>query len=201
MKKTCLNFFVIFMLVPELNASVSGLFFEPALTYEVGETKLNYPTPFNSSAEDILGLGLGARLGFHIKNALFFALDLRYSMPEFSDSATNYKTESTSSSWGPVIGLQVPSGGFRVWGTYLADGELNPKESNGIDMKFSEANGFRVGTGIRLANLSLNLEYQELKYNKAELERSTIFPTIIDFNNTSLESKLWIVSLSFPFGL
>lgn len=43
--------------------SKMGLFIEPAITYESGDTSTSYPSPFSNSSGKIEGFGLGARLG------------------------------------------------------------------------------------------------------------------------------------------
>ena len=191
---------IILGLAPKAYANTGGLFLEPALTYEIGETSTDYPAPLSDSTGKAVGLGIGARLGFHINDALFLALDLRYSMPDFEDSSVNYSAKATSSNWGPVLGIQTPIAGLRIWGSYIMSGELNPDASNGTDMKFTEARGYRIGTGIKATAVSFNLEYEVLKYEKAELEQSAAFPPGTTFDNTDLEKKAWLVSVSFPIG-
>ncbi|MBK7891384.1 MAG: hypothetical protein IPJ84_11210 [Bdellovibrionales bacterium] len=104
-----------------------GLFLEPMATYELGSTSTNYPSPLRSSSGNIDGLGIGARVGFHFSEALFAGGDLRYSMPRFDDSSVNYNAKAVSTNWGLVVGMQMPTLGLRVWGTYLLGGELNPR--------------------------------------------------------------------------
>ena len=178
-----------------------GLFVEPSVTYELGNTKTNYPSPLSDATGTSNGLGLGARLGLHALEIVFFGIDARYSMPQFKDSSVNYDAKSISTNWGPVVGVQMPIVGLRVWGSYILGGELNPESSGGVDVKFKQATGYRVGTGFRIAIVSLNLEYQQLKYGQADLEQLGPFSGTSTFNNVNLNNNSWIASISFPLEL
>jgi hypothetical protein len=185
-------------LAEESGGSDGGLFVEPALTYEVGTTSVNYPSPFSSSSGTAEGLGIGGRLGFHVNEAFFVALDLRYSMPEFTDSSVEYDAKSVSTNWGPAVGFQMPNLGPRLWGGYILGGVLDPESSGSFDVKFEEAAGYRVGAGFRLFTLSLNLEYQHLKYGQTTLEQVGPFSGGSAMDNVNLTNKTWIASVSFP---
>jgi Outer membrane protein beta-barrel domain len=179
----------------------SGLFIEPAITYEVGTAEVNYPSPLSNSSGSADGFGLGAKFGFHISEVVFLALDARYSKPQYKDSSVNYDSESVSTNWGPVVGIQMPNFGLRVWANAILGGELNPESSGGFDVTFKEATGYRIGAGLRLASLSLNLEYQDSKYDKTTLQQLGPFTPGSTLNGVDLENKSWIVSVSFPLEL
>ncbi len=195
--------FIIFTLSSNANAAEShmGLFLEPAVTYETGDTSVNYPSPLSNSSGKAEGFGLGARIGFHLYEAFFLGLDGRYSMPQFKDSSVSYDSKSVSTNWGPVVGMQIPDIGLRVWGAYILGGELNPEKSGSFDIKFQNAKGYRVGAGFRLAAVSLNLEYQQLKYDQASLEQLGPFSSSSALSGVQLENKSWIASVSFPIEL
>lgn len=181
--------------------SSGGLFVEPGITYESTDTDINWPAPFTNSTGSVKGYGLMARLGFHINEAFFIALDGRYAKPTFSDSSTNADVSADHSTYGPVVGVQMPNFGLRVWGAYVLGGELNPGEaSGGTDYKFEKANGYRVGAGFHLSFVSLNLEYQEIKYDTT-LQSQGGFPLNSQFDNSDLTSKGYVISLSFPAEL
>ena len=182
-------------------AAVAGLFVEPSVTYESGTTDVNYPSPLSNSTGDQVGLGIGARLGFHVAEIFFLGADVRYSKPNFKDSSVSYDAESVATNWGPVVGMQMPIVGLRIWGSYVLGAELDPEKSGAFDVKFTKGTGYRVGAGFRLAMVSLNLEYQDLKYGTAHLEKIGPFAPGSTFDNVDLESKLWIASVSFPFEL
>lgn len=178
--------------------SRGGLFIEPALTFERGDTAVNYPSPLTSSSGRADGLGIGARIGFHLSEVLFMGFDGRYSMPQFKDSSVQYDAKAVATNWGPVIGLQMPDLGIRVWGSYILAGELNPEASGGFDVKFQNAKGYRAGVGFRVASLSINLEYQDLKYDKSTLEQIGQLNIGTTFEGVNLQDKKWLASVSFP---
>ena len=178
-----------------------GLFVEPAVTYERGDTDVNYPSPFSNSSGSADGFGVGARLGFHVADILFLGADARYSKPQFKNSSASYDAHSTAFNWGPVAGVQMPIVGLRVWGSYVAGATLDPDRSNNFDVKYKNGSGYRVGAGFKIAIVSLNLEYQSIKYTQAVLEQIGPFSAASVFNNVELKNKSWIVSVSFPIAL
>lgn len=177
-----------------------GLFVEPSLTYELGDTKINYPAPFSDSTGKLQGFGIGARLGMHVSEAIFVGLDGRYSMPKFTDSSVSYDAAATAMNYGPVVGIQMPDIGLRLWGAYVLGGDVNPDASGNLDVKMTGAQGYRLGAGFRIAALSLNLEYQDLRYDSTTLEQIGPF-TGGSFDSVKLNQKSWIASVSFPLEL
>lgn len=177
-----------------------GLFIEPAITYEFGRAAVDYPSPLSNSTGNAAGFGLGAKFGMHVSEAIFLALDARYSMPQYDDSSVDYDAGSVSTNWGPVLGVQMQDIGMRVWGTLILGGELNPKQSGNFDVSFSDASGYRIGTGFHIASVSLNIEYQQIKYGNTTLEEAGPFSPG-DLNNVNLTNSTWIGSVSFPLEL
>lgn len=173
--------------------SKGGVFLEPSVTYTSGEMKTSYPI-FNDSTEKTTGVGLGLRLGAHVHEAIFLGADVRYSMLSMDSSALNGKADANVHNYGVTLGAQTPVAGLRVWGTYLIGGELDPKEINNVDVKFKEQTGYRVGVGFYVAVVSLNLEYQDTKFNKLESESGLTGTT----DSITGEDKAWIASVSFP---
>lgn len=187
-----------------LAVSSGGLFVEPMITYENGDTETNFPAPLSNSTGKVEGFGIGARLGVHILESVFIAADGRYSMPNFKDSSIDYKARATQYNLAPVVGVQMPGIGVRLWGAYVATGELNPEANgNNVDVKYTDATGYRVGAGFRVAMVSINAEYQELEYGKATIEDGggIFFPPGTSFDNVKLKNKSWLVSVSFPLEL
>lgn len=179
-----------------------GLFVEPILTYERGDGDVDFPSPINSSESDIDGFGVGARLGFHIFESVFIGADGRYSMPQFKDSSLDQKADAKAWNYGPVVGIQMPTTiGLRVWGGYIMDGVLDPEKDKNVDQKFSDASGYRVGAGIKLGIASLNLEYQDLKYDKTDIDEVGVFTPGYSTNNIELKNQSWILSVSFPISI
>lgn len=179
----------------------SGLFVEPMLTYESVDTSINYPSPLSDSSGENTGFGVGARVGFHISEVIFAGLDGRYSMTTFKDSSTNYNATAKSYNLGPVVGVQMPIVGLRVWGTYILTGELEPEKSGSYDVKFSQPQGYRIGAGFHLVAVSLNLEYQNMKYTNTTLQQLGSFSPGTDFGSVSNKADGWIASVSFPLEL
>lgn len=184
---------------PAFAADKGGLFVEPMVTYENGDGKIDYPNPFGNSDSDIKGWGVGTRLGFHIMDSIFVGADGRWSKPTFKDSSLDTKADAEAWNWGPTVGFQTPTDfGLRVWGTYIVQGELNPEKDNGVDPKFTQGSGYRVGAGVKVWMASLNVEWQKLTY-----DRSQASTNIANFstNNADLKTDSWIFSVSFPIGL
>lgn len=180
----------------------AGLFVEPMVTYENGDTETNFPAPFSNSTGKVEGYGVGARLGVHFLESFFVGVDGRYSMPNFKDSSINYSAKATQYNLGPVVGVQMPVLGIRIWGSYIASGELNPDMDGSTDVKYTDGKGSRVGVGFRVAMVSINAEYQQIKYDKTTLEDGGgIFTPGTTFDNVNLENKTWLVSVSFPLEL
>jgi hypothetical protein len=194
-----LNFGV--LAVAHAEEAKGGIFVEPSVTFEQGTTVVNYPSPLSDSSGTGTGFGLGARLGFHISEAFFFGLDGRYSMPQYKDSSVEYDAKSVSTNWGPVVGMQMPEIGLRLWGSYILGGILDPAPSGSFDVKFQNATGYRVGAGFRVSSVSLNLEYQQLRYGQTVLEQAGPFASGSPLDDVNLNNKAWLVSVSFPLAL
>ncbi len=177
----------------------AGLFVEPMITYEQGEGEIDYPSPIKDSDTDVKGFGAGARLGFHVLDTVFIGADGRYSKPTFKESGFHMNTDAEAWNWGPTAGVQLPTAvSLRVWGTYIVDGALNPEKDKGIDPNFTEGSGYRLGAGIKLWMVSLNVEWQKMEFDrtKAKTSLANFDSKKIDVNNDS-----WIFSVSFPLGL
>lgn len=201
LKVFCTVFSLCTALTTVAEAADGGLFVEPAITYEKIDTKTNYPSPLSDSTGTVEGFGLGARLGFHVSEAFFLGADVRYSMPQVKDSSVSYDAKATSLNWGPVVGMQMPDMGLRIWAGYIMNGELDPEKSGNFDVKLQEATGYRAGVGFRVSSVSLNLEYQNIKYGRAVLEQVGPFSPGQSFNSVSPEAKGFVASVSFPLEL
>ena len=178
-----------------------GPFVEPSVTYERGDTGVNYPSPFSNRNGELEGFGVGARAGAHVGEIFFVGIDGRYSMPTYKDPAANYDETAKAINWGPVVGVQMPEYGLRVWGTYIAGGELDPDSGSSFDVKFKGAEGYRVGAGVRVKITSLNLEYQKIDYDEAVLESSGAFAAGTSLRGTELKNDSWVLSVSFPIEI
>lgn len=179
-----------------------GVFVEPMVTFEKGTGDIHFPDPINNSTTNLDGFGVGARLGFHIFETLFLGLDGRYAMPQFKDSSLGQEIKAKAWNYGPVVGLQMPTAlALRVWAGYIFDGRLDPDKDKNVDEEFSDAHGYRVGAGIKLGIVSLNLEFQDLKYDTTDINEVGIFSPGYSSRNIHLNTSTWILSASFPFSL
>jgi hypothetical protein len=170
----------------------SGLELEPMLTWERGE----------GDNRDISGPGVGARLGFQAWNVLSIGADGRYSAPRFEAQADNWSFDASSRAWnvGPYVALQLPTVlSPRIWGSWIMTGGLDPERDAGVNPELRDARGFRLGAGIRLGWASLNLEYQDIRYNTTRVAWDST-PITGGFDS-DLSYDSWILSLSFPFHL
>lgn len=202
MKKYILLLVAVVLSTPMAFAKDGGVYIEPMLTYEHGDAEINFPSPLGSSDTDIKGFGLGARLGAHLRESVFLAIDGRYSWTKFDDGRTGINTDATGWNYGPVLGVQLPwVVGLRVWGGYIMDGELNPDKDNGIDAKFEDGKGYRIGAGLKLAMVSLNLEYQNMTFEKTKVDQVGGFNSGASLSGVELDNKSWVLSVSFPLSL
>lgn len=182
-------------------AADGGLFVEPGVTYQKLESETDWPAPFSNSTGEVQGVGLMARLGLHASSVVFFAADARYAMPNFKDSSNNLDADAKEWDIGPSVGIQMPIVGLRVWGTYILASELDPKESNNFDLKFTDGQGWRIGAGFRVAIVSLNLEYQRIKYDKTTIQKIGPYTPGGEPTNVDYDGEGFIASVSFPLSL
>lgn len=170
----------------------AGFFIEPLVTIETTKTD----APFGASGE-ARGLGIGARLGFHVSDAIFVGVDGRFSRLKYveENSTFNYDGQANAYNIAPVVGVQMPDIGLRVWAGYIVAGEMNP-ESGSVDLKMGDGTGYRIGAGFRVKSVSLNLEYQKLNYGNADVNDGGLVSESFELDNDT-----WIASVSFPLAL
>jgi len=201
MHKNILASFILLISLSTAHAA-GGLFIEPMATYETGSGDINFPSPINSSESKVKGFGVGARVGAQVVQTVFAGVDARYSIPKLEDSSLNQDVKSKAWNAGPMIGIQMPTPiGLRLWGSWILAGQLDPDTDKGVDEKFKDGNGFRVGGGFRFALISINAEYQYIKYDETEIQEAGIFTPGYTTNNISLTNKSLILSVSIPIGL
>jgi hypothetical protein len=180
--------------------SISGFYFEPLLSISQEDSSIQtsqLPLVNLDTSGNATGYGIGVKLGTHLGKMLLLGVDTRYSRMTTDDSFYN-KARSDVFNFGPTIGVQTPYFGVRLLASYVLLGESNPDAAaQGIDLKFKEATGWRLGAGVYVASVSINLEYQNLTYGSTEVESIGTLPvnnlTSIEANNTG-----YAMSLSFP---
>lgn len=181
----------------------AGFFVEPMLTWERGRGDVNFPSPINSQETELDGFGVGARFGGHVWETVFLGVDTRYSIADFKSAGLNQDIESKSWNVGPMVGAQMPFLiGLRGWASMIVAGEVDPDEANNVNEKFKSGLGFRVGAGFKVAFVSLNIEYQKIKYDKTDLT-ATAGPLSASTtrDDIELDNDSMILSVSFPLAI
>jgi len=183
--------------------SPGGFYMEPMLLVTRADSSINtsqLPMISDDTTGTEQGYGLGLRLGGHVSEILLLGVDARYAKTQMQDSSYG-SADAQSYNVAPVIGLQTPLFGIRLLAGYVAAGENNPEAgSRGLDLKFKDANGWRVGAGLHVAALSVNLEYQDLKYNTTDVES---FGSL-NVNSTSdidVTNRGYALTIGFPIEL
>lgn len=179
-----------------------GLFVEPMVTWERGRGDVNFPSPFNSADTELDGFGVGARFGGHVYESVFLAVDGRYSMPTFKDNKIKQDADAKSWNVGPVVGMQMPTPfGLRVWGGWIMAGGVDVDKSQNVKEEFKSGQGYRIGAGVKLAMVSLNVEYQKIKYDDTKIEEVGIFTPNTTRSDVELTNEAMVLSVSFPLAL
>lgn len=182
--------------------SKGGLFVEPILSATRQDSNIKTSAiPFMSDTSGKSeGYGLGARFGVHASEILFIGADARYQKLELRDST--YETASGNAyNYGATAGLQTPLYGVRLTGTYVLGGEFNPGAgAQGVDLKFRDPRGWRAGAGVHIAAVAVTLEYEDLVYDKTDIESFGAIPGSAQ-TNVDFTSRGYLLSLSFPIEL
>ena len=177
-----------------------GFYFEPGVTYEMGETEGDINSQFlDDSSGTVKGFGVAGKIGMHVNDTFFAGVDIRYSMPNFEDSAVDYDAAAKAYQYGPVVGFQMPNWGARFWGGYVVGGELDPEADGNFDLKFEEASGYTLGGGVYYEAISINLEYQSLSYGDTMVDNPG--PNLGTVDSIDYKNDAWIASVSFPIDL
>lgn len=178
----------------------AGFFLEPSILYETGEGKIDFKSIAQPDG-DLKGAGVGLRLGSHFKDVFFIALDAAYSEPEFTDDNGNFDYDLKSWLAGVTVGLQTPVAGLRVWGGYVPFGEIKfeGRGSNDTTVKYKDPQLWKLGAGLRIKAISLNLEYLNGDYTKLQVENAGSLLSGSYDGDATRES--WIASISFPLAL
>ena len=183
--------------------SKGGFFIEPMISMVRDESSIKtsqLPIITDDTSGTSEGYGLGLKLGGHVSEIVLLGVDGRYTKQRMKDSFYN-SADTDAYNWGPTIGIQTPLYGIRLLGTYIVGGESNPAAGvQGLDLKFKEARGTRVGLGVHVAAVGISLEYQDLTYNTTDVESIgsiiTDQPTKVDTN-----TRGYGLNISFPVEL
>lgn len=182
--------------------NAGGLFVEPMLTWERGRGDVNFPSPINSADTEMDGFGVGARFGGHVYETVFLAVDGRYSMPTFKDNKLKQDADAKAWNIGPVVGMQMPTPfGLRVWGGWIVAGGVDVDKSQNVKEEFKSGAGYRVGAGVKLAMVSVNVEYQKIKYDNTVIEEVGVFTPNTQRGDIELTNEAMVLSVSFPIAI
>lgn len=181
---------------------LAGFFVEPMLTFERGRGDVNFPSPIHNQDTELDGFGVGARFGGHVWETIFMGIDARYSIPTFKAKGLNQDVAAKAWNVGPMVGAQMPFLiGLRGWASLIVAGEVDPEMGANVNEKFKSGLGFRVGAGFNIAFVSLNLEYQKIKYDKTTLEDVGVFAVNATRDDVELDNDSMILSVSFPLAI
>lgn len=180
-----------------------GFFLEPMLFASQEDQTIKsaqLAAAAGNSSTSSRGYGAGLRIGGHLSEIFLLGLDARYARVDAGNSY--YRSEDANVyNIAPFIGAQTPFFGIRVLAGYVAAGENNPGSSKqGLDLKFKEAAGWRLGAGLHVGAVGINLEYQDLTYNRTEIEAYGQIAQNTD-TNIDMQSKGYALSVSFPIQL
>jgi hypothetical protein len=174
------------------------------LTWERGRGDVNYPSPINSTDTELDGFGVGLRFGGHVYNSIFLGVDGRYSMATFKNKSNLLNIDTDAKAWnaGPVVGIQMPTAiALRVWAGWIVAGEVDPDKDKEVDAKFKSGQGYRIGAGVKLGFASLNVEYQNMKYDDTVLQEVGVFTPNATRSDVELSNESMILSVSFPVAI
>lgn len=179
-----------------------GFYAEPFVTLSRDNSSIRtseIPLASDTSGR-VDGAGLGARLGVHASEIVFLGVDARYQRSRMTDSFYE-NADGNMYNYGPVIGAQTPWYGVRAWASYVIGGEFDPKAGrSGLDVRFRDPRGYRVGAGLHYLSASINLEYQDLVYDTTQIQSIGRLTANQD-SRIDFESRGFVVSLSFPLEL
>ena len=182
--------------------SKGGLYIEPMLSAIREDSSINSANLGTSnSTGKAEGYGVGLRFGGHVSEILFLGLDGRYAKMQQKDAFYD-GTSSDVYNVAPMIGVQTPVWGVRLLAGYVLLGENNPgANSQGVNLKFSEPRGWRLGAGLHAGPVGINLEYQNLIYNKTEIQSIGSVATNASASGIDETTKGYALSVSFPIEL
>jgi hypothetical protein len=183
-------------------AAWGGFYVEPGIFGSRNDTDLKtsqlLPGSDVNGTSD--GVGLDLKLGGHVNDIVFLAVDGRYERSRMSGSSYS-NADSNVYNWGPTLGFQAPVWGLRLWGTYVVDGINDPESgAQNVDFRFKDPYGWRGGIGFHIQNVSLNLEYEDLTYRTTEIQSVGNAPAGAN-TNVDFGQRGYLASLSFPISL
>lgn len=184
----------------ESHRSAGGLALEPMIIYSQDNENIRtsqLPLIPSDTSGTSRSAGFGLKIGGHIGEVVVLGADARYAKSEMSDSS--YGTaRGDKYTLGPVLGVQMPVAGLRLWGTYVLAGDYDPEAgAQGFDLRFKDPRGYRVGVGLHVGPVSLNLEYEDLTFQNTQIQSFGLGNATAD-SSVDFSSRGYLASLSFP---
>ncbi len=183
--------------------SKGGLFIEPMIFGSQEDTSIESSQIsglLSDTSGTSRGYGVGLRFGGHVSEVFLIGIDGRYSKNQMEDSFYQ-SADADVYNIAPMVGLQTPLFGVRLLAGYVLTGENNPAAGvQGLDLKFKEASGWRLGAGLHVGPVSVNVEYQDLRYNTTEVES---IGSLALNDDVSVDSRTngYVLTLGFPVEL
>jgi len=178
-------------------AADTGLYLEPGVSYQELAGNIDYPAGNQKGSQATAnGFGIILKGGVHVYEQFFVAADARYGLLRFNDNSNEYRVNASSWDIAPVIGYQMPGIGMRIFAGYVLAGNLDPSSgSHDQDFKLTDPQGWRVGAGLKVQMVSVNIEWQQLRYQttKWEGQSSPLKQGDIRYNPQGI-----IASVTFP---
>lgn len=188
----------------DYSISKGGFYIEPLIFASQEDTSVEtsqLPIVNSDTSGHAKGYGVGLRFGGHVYQSILLGVDARYAKLKMDDSTFYNNVNADVYNVAPIVGFQTPWWGIRLMAGYVVLGENNPDAGNqGVDLKFKEAQGWRLGAGIHIAAIGINLEYQDFKYRSTEVE--SLGPVAMNDNmSVDADTKGYSLSVSFPIEL
>jgi len=176
-----------------------GPYVEPTLFYETGTSQFSSDSGIINFDGKLEGFGVGVKGGLHVWEIGFAGLDFMYSQPKFTESQGRFSSNTKSWLLGVLAGAQMPVAGLRVWAGYSPLGNMDQDRDRGLQMKFSNPSIFKLGAGIHVSMVSINLEYLWGSYGKSDITNDN--STYATFANASAKRNTFLLGVSFPINL
>jgi hypothetical protein len=185
------------------NGSKVGLALEPMLIYTRETSNIRtsqLPIISDDTSGTSQGGGVGLKVGGHIAGIITAGVDGRYSQTRMTDSSYG-NAKAISYNVGPTVGVQMPIVGLRLFATYVPFGAYDPAAGDrGFDVRFRDPQGYRLGAGFHIGPVSLNLEYEDIRF------RNTLVQSVGGINqpitsDIKFDTRGYDASVSFPLEI
>lgn len=168
----------------------AGAFVEPWVGYAISG---------GDDTTDVTGPAVGLRLGYELPLGLQFGLEYFQATQDLEIDGNSTGFDFEQNGFGVMVGLNPPILPLKATLTYFVGSEIDIDPNITIGSTSLDAYtggvGYKAGVGFTfLPFISLNVEYQNIAYDEAELSGSTV--TLSE--DAEYESILFTVSLPLP---